>query len=180
MLNFAGRESGKSVKYPRRNHFTPSKKGASLSYKPRANGVYGPELKELSAQHVYIMHIFVSGYKVLDLPIPKSQNVEYSIGSDGDDVFSLSGLSFSTGKSEPRSPTGVLGASAKRMKVEDENMEDSPPSKPSAVNSGTLDEEERVLFDLETRKKKAEGPDCFEVTMTSKMMFYIYKKPMKS
>ena len=59
-------------------------------------------------------------------------------------------------------------------------MEDTPPAKPPVTTSPTLDEEERVLIDLETRKKKRDGLDCFEVTMTSKMMLYIYKKPMKS
>jgi hypothetical protein len=52
---------------------------------------------------------YVAGYSVLDLPVPRSEGVDFAVGDDGQEEFakSVSSLSVSPGMSVPTTPESV-------------------------------------------------------------------------
>lgn len=125
------------------------------------------------------MTIYVSGYRVLELPVPRADGVEFQLGEDGEDSFtrSVSGLSMSSGMEIPSTPVMVNeNGKRKKMKVEEEEttMSDVPEVK---VFGGVIEgNEEKALTKLDTGMETAQGSDRFEVTLNSTLRFYVYKK----
>lgn len=173
LFHLSGRGAGGNVsKWPRQNHFTTTKKGARLSYRQRPNGAFGPELKELSGQHVYVVTIHVAGYEVLELPIPRAENVDIAVGSDDSFMSDVSNLSM--GSPVATTPASVRGPAGKRMKQEVKSETPVPELK---VKGGVPEGyEEKGLSSMEENKAETEGGDLFEVSTSCTLRWYIYKK----
>lgn len=169
-LKVSGSTNGTVAKWPRQNHFTSTKKGARLSYVQRSSGVFGPELRELSNAHVYVLTVYVAGYNVLGMPVPQPEGLPQGVKrmeSDSDDSFmeDMSDLNVSTPRSEP---------SKKKIKVEPVEQEGvTAPKPPKGVAVGS---EVRALDALAAAAKKTSEGELFEVSHTSTLRMYIYKQ----
>lgn len=168
VFNLQGKPGGATRNWPRKNSFTPTKKGARLKYRQRPNGAYGPELFELSAPHVYVLSIYVAGYEVLGLPVPLPPPALESDGSEDSFMSDMSGLSVGTNVERGES-------SKKKIKTEKSEavLADIPPARrPMDVVQG---HEIQTLDVLELRRAKQEADELFEVSHTSLLRYYVYK-----
>jgi hypothetical protein len=170
-LNVQGKAGSTVMTWPRNNSFTPTKKAARMKFKARENGAFGPELFELSNAHVYVLTVFVAGYRVLGCPVPGPSLADRktSGASDDSEMVDLSNAlnaSMKDGKGEP---------SSKKIKVEPGTEEEAPIilAPPNNIAKGT---EASNLLAIEQKKKKIEGGELFEVSITSVLRMYIYKK----
>lgn len=165
-----GSPNGTTDSWPRQNSFTPTKKGARLSYLQRDNGAYGPELRDSSNAHVYVLTVFVAGYNVLSMPVPTPDGLPQGhkrTGSESDDSFmeDLQDLNVGTQRAEP---------SKKRIKTEPvevtESMAPQQPKKP--IREGREDAALEACADA--YQEDEENP--FEVQYSSTLRMYIYQK----
>ena len=174
-----GSSNGTINTWPRQNYFTPTKKGARLEYKPRKPGVFGPELRELSNAHVYVLTVYVAGYIVHDLPVPTPEGLPQGTkrresDSEDSDMVDMSDLNLST---------PVRGESAKK-KIKTEPVEQTgvldPPidMQPRNIRVGR----EVAALDAVFRDNNPDPKDpedetpVFEVRHTSLLRIYIYEK----
>lgn len=163
--NVQGKAGQTVVKWPRQNSFTKTKRAARVKCKVRDTGAYGPELFELSDPHVYVFTVFVAGYEVLGLPVPRPANARRgTTGSEDSDMVDLSNLSVGGSKS-----------AGKRIKVEPGTEGTIPVIErpPKDVSRG---QEQQALTLLENNRANSELDELFEVSITNTLRFYFYKK----
>lgn len=161
-----GKEVPAEMSWPRNNSFTKTKRPARIKCRPRETGAIGPELYELSDQHVYVFTVFVAGFRVLGLPVPVPDGHQRTAsGSSVDsDMVDLSGLNVGSNK-----------AQGKRIKTEPGTNDTIPvfEKPPMDVSRGR---EQAAMDALQAARADVQLEELFEVAITNILRVYVYKK----